>query len=243
MKKISIEELDTGEPMMASAIDEKLIKLYERKDAFCSSDYHLGRQFLYLPSDKKYKEAVENTERCIELHNKIVGKDDSFLFLGDLTESEFGEQNDKSIILKDVKKFVDRLNGNILMVAGNNDTLDPKFYEECGITVLRCMSVTGNKFKFSHYPFNVTDGKLNIHGHIHGNKKYWAVNPKNHIDVYWKLWDGPKTISEFEEIYKSGKYKGLYIPFGYEGQPTDVHGWLFNNLFWSPFRTPVLFTK
>ena len=39
-----------------------------------------------------------------------------------------------------------------------------------------------SRFIFSHAPIELKDNRLNIHGHLHTNHKFW-VEPKNHINV------------------------------------------------------------
>ena len=188
----------------------ELVKAFESADAFVSADYHLCKYFLKDKSSPEYKQYILDTEKCIELHNKRVGKDDIVLFLGDLTEEEFGELSPSNPVIKEVKNKISKLNGKIIMLTGNNDSFGDNFYKSLGIQcVLRLNEISkGTKNVYSHYPVNVSGGKLNIHGHIHGSKKYWSIDYKNHIDCYWKLWDGPMRISEFENAYNSGKYTG-----------------------------------
>lgn len=186
---------------------------FEAADAFVSADYHLFKQYRYDKTDPKYKEYEEDTKKCVELHNKIVGKDDLFLFLGDLSEEEYGELPNSHKILKEIKDTVKKLNGRKIMLTGNNDSFSNTFYKECGFeNILRMNELSKyTRNAYSHYPVNVSGGKLNIHGHIHGSHKYWSIDWHNHIDVYWKLWGGPKRISEFEKLYKSGAYKAETI--------------------------------
>ena len=219
--KISIESgnilisVEDAKSVYRNANNDKLPKLFttlEQSDVYVSADYHLGKKFLHKQSTPEYAKHEANEKRIIELHNKVVKPDDTFLFLGDLSESEFGEEYEVDRIKEEVKKLIKTLNGKIVMIRGNNDTFDDQFYKDCGIYVVTNKDIVfTEKHAFSHYPCNVTGDMLNIHGHIHGSRKYWNIDPKNHIDVWWDMWGGPRKISDFDKIYESGIYKGELI--------------------------------
>lgn len=116
------------------------------------------------------------------------------------------------------------------MVIGNNDNYDfCNFYKQCGFTKIYKNPVLiqnpifkpfdeGSKLLFSHEPIDIekefgteeSNKILNIHGHIHGTKTYWdGINPKNHIDCYYGLYEKPMRLSELIKFYNSGKYLGL----------------------------------
>lgn len=189
---------------------EEILKVCEATDCFVSADYHLCKYLRYDKTEEKYQQYLDDTNKCIELHNKIVGKDDLILFLGDLGESEFGNDMNSNSILEEFKNTVKKLNGNIILLCGNNDTQSDSFYKSCGIkNIIRRDILYGNNICYSHFPCNTKgNNMLNIHGHIHGSHKYWSVNSDNHIDAYWKLWNGPKRISELINLYKNGEYIG-----------------------------------
>ena len=191
----------------------QIFKTAEDIDCYVSADYHLGKYLLYNEDDPKYEEHLKDNEKIINLHNKVVKKNDLFIFLGDLSESEFGDELDSEMIRKEIKKLIKLLNGKIILFCGNNDTFSNSFYKECGIeTVIRKDYILTDKYYYSHYPVNVGNKDLiNIHGHIHGSKSYWGIDWHNHIDCYWKLWDGPIRISELKRKYKIGSYIGNTI--------------------------------
>ena len=109
-----------------------------------------------------------------------------------------------------VVKQVQRLNGRKILLTGNNDTCDNAFYKKCGFEdIFRRDRIVTDKHVFSHFPVNMRDStRINQHGHIHGSFVYYECDPENHIDAYWKLWNGPMRISELDKLYKEGKYKG-----------------------------------
>lgn len=185
----------------------KIFEVGESIDAWVSADYHFGR---FMRKEGIEKDNLKKQEeKIITLHNSRVGKDDLFLFLGDISESEFGDEA-RTNALSHVIKQCKRLNGRKIIFIGNNDTCDDKFYRECGFeAIFRRDKIVTDKHVFSHFPVNLmNNSKINIHGHIHGSHVYWECKPENHVDCYWDLWNGPLRISELDKLVTSGKYKG-----------------------------------
>lgn len=174
-----------------------------------SADYHLYKEKRKTGAERE--QALKDTKDVIKLHNSIVKKDDPFIFLGDLSESEYADAGYE--VLKVIKETTSRLNGKkALMIIGNNDTCGNQFYKDCGFEFIsRAYMLSNSKLVLSHYPVNTSGDQINVHGHIHGSKKYWDIDPKNKIDCYWKLWGGPVKYSTLLEALKSGKYKGVRV--------------------------------
>lgn len=190
-------------------------------DPWISSDYHLFKELRKdLIDEQQRKLRQKDTLEVFELHNSKVKPNDVILFLGDLTEEEYGEDEYASVrnIIKSRSKL---LNGKKYILKGNNDKFDDKFYKDCGfIRVYNEDYIETDEFLFSHIPVKVPKDmtKLNIHGHIHGSRSYWGVDCKNKIDVYWRLWNGPiklsQLVKEFENYTKEVKTeKGLWPCF------------------------------
>ena len=174
-----------------------------------SADYHLFKEKRKTGSERE--QALKDTKEVIKLHNSIVKPDDPFIFLGDLSESEYADSSYE--VLKVIKETTNRLNGKkTLIIIGNNDTCGNQFYKDCGFKFIsRAYMISNDKLILSHYPVNTSGDQVNIHGHIHGSKKYWGLDPKNKIDCYWKLWNGPVKYSTLMKELKSGKYKGVRV--------------------------------
>lgn len=182
-------------------VQPKIIKfnsrifLYDNKiDPWISCDYHLLKELLHGGSE----ESTERSESIIEMHNAVVKPNDDFLFLGDISESEFFDNKKcvNSWIFEKLKSCCKRLNGRKIIIIGNNDTGPDDFYKQCGFTEIHHDPIITNKYIFSHGPVNTISNKLNIHGHIHGNKRYWGIDYHNHIDAYYALWGSPVKLSQ-----------------------------------------------
>lgn len=197
-----------------------IFEVAEQSDAWVSADYHFGK---YLRKEGEEAERLKaEEEKIIELHNAKVGKDDLFLFLGDISESEFGDEY-RPEAMEYVIKQVSRLNGRKILLTGNNDTCDNAFYKKCGFEdIFRRDKISTDSVIYSHFPTNLMNGdKINIHGHIHGSYNYFECNPENHIDCYWKLWNGPVRISELKKLYADGKYKG-HLEVSTKSEDNDI---------------------
>lgn len=220
--QIEIED-DKNKTLPTPGMQDKhgnIFQIGENLDAWVSADYHFGKWMRKEGEEAEKLKAEE--ERIIELHNARVGKDDLFLFLGDISESEFGDEY-RPEALEYAMKQIQRLNGRKILLTGNNDTCDNAYYKRCGFEeIFRRDRVITDKYVFSHFPVNMMNNdRINVHGHIHGSYVYWECNPENHIDAYWKLWDGPKRISELAQLYKDGAYVGhLEVSTKSEGNDT-----------------------
>lgn len=170
-------------------------------DPWVSSDYHLLKELKYGNKD------LRRTNDIIAMHNKFVKPNDVFLFLGDISESEFFDQ-DKEKIMNELIKYCNRLNGIKILLTGNNDTIDIDVYKQMGFKEIYTEAVATQNYIFSHHPVP-TANKLNLHGHIHGTKEYWNMNAEKHIDVYFGLYGQPVKLSYLNKYYLDGKYQGI----------------------------------
>ena len=186
-------------------------------DPFVVSDYHLIDDLLIGDNQ------LTRSNKLIEKHNKFITNNDDVIFLGDLSGSETFMKGNETLPDK-LKSLVKQLNHRkMIIILGNNDfASQTNFYKDCGFDEVyenpvliqnpRCCLPDGiNKLLLSHEPVNLgnNDDILNIHGHLHGCKKYYGVNCENHIDVFYSLYPRPMRLSEIIEFFKSGKYNGL----------------------------------
>ena len=182
-----------------------LFENIEKLNPYISSDYHIFKEFRKdLTDESQRKMREKDSKNIIKIHNSIVGPEDLFLFLGDITEEEYGIDDSYSSIVNFLKNKINSLNGRKYIILGNNDSFPDSFYKDCGfVQVIRDTYVETDKYLFSHYPIAMPKKykKLNIHGHIHGSKNYWGMKPENHLDVYWKMYNGPIKFLELIKKY------------------------------------------
>lgn len=174
-------------------------------DPFISADYHLLKEIRHGKND------ISRTIDIIKMHNSIVKPSDCFLFLGDISESEIFDR-DSLIVKRELIKLCNQLNGNKIILRGNNDTGDDELYYKMGFKkIINKESAIKDNIIFSHKPVEVKDDKmLNVHGHIHGSREYWNIDYKNHIDAYFGLYGRPMKLSELITYYNENKYTGCF---------------------------------
>jgi calcineurin-like phosphoesterase family protein len=100
-------------------------------------------------------------------------ENDLLINLGDLVDGEFTESDE-------LKEVINNIKCNKILVRGNNDLFDKRFYKSCGFLYV-IDSFIWKDILFSHMPIK-NDNELNIHGHTHGFRTYW-VPYTNQIDV------------------------------------------------------------
>lgn len=181
---------------------QSLITSIDKIDPYISADYHFLREKIKTGTSDHDRKRMDE---IVSSHNRVVKPTDVFLFLGDIGESEFSDDESAQA---ELKKIMLKLNGVKILVRGNNDNLSDEFYKACGFSHI-CDIIQTEKYIFSHKPVCVTGDVLNVHGHLHGNKRYWDIDSKNHIDVYWET-NGrkPNRLSDYIRFFKEGKYAG-----------------------------------
>lgn len=195
---------------------KEVTELLDTTNFYASSDYHIFKYIKSLPNTLPAQDAFKNPNFMVDIHNSTVKDDDIFLFLGDLSESELMEKPEYQ---NSVKKLTQTLKGIKIIVLGNNDTMPEDYYYQCGFAYVTSEPLISHRKKmiFTHIPYDIvgskfTDDYINMHGHIHGSKKYWNMNPDRHIDVYPGMHEN-KILRYFDycKNYNLGKYRGTQI--------------------------------
>jgi len=146
-------------------------------NTFVISDHHFYHENIIKYCNRPFKTVEEMNYKMILRWNKIVGKNDTVLHLGDFS---FGNKK----MVSDIRK---KLNGEIFMVKGNHDKHGVKWYDDCGITLTK-KPFTENNILFSHARKEVEKETINIHGHWHNykplseninNVKFYNVSVEN----------------------------------------------------------------
>lgn len=150
----------------------------------------VGTDFHFVGYDDNQKNIIlkpaSYINKIIKKQNELTGNDGVFIFLGDLLYKGFHNEYEipsetKDQAIKYIKKFKGKYK---ILIRGNHDNLPDEFYlDTLGFTHI-CSSLTYGNIVFSHQPEVVNNPMINIHGHIHGARKYVEPKPKNHVDVY-----------------------------------------------------------
>ena len=161
------------------------------RNIWVCSDWHLWiRDEKGKP--KCHKASSFNT--IMKNYKDTVKDNDVVIYLGDLTDGELQDEE----AFNELRDTIKTLPGVKVMVRGNNDLKDANFYKSCGFKYIVQAFVWSNVL-FTHIPIeNAFD--LNIHGHLHGYKRYW-VPYSNQIDV--GAFEGRKKPVELLKLLRS----------------------------------------
>lgn len=161
------------------------------ENTFFVSDIHLGKPNLGCGED--YYKVI----------NKRVKEDDTIIFVGDI-----GFKKDEFRIQKLTDFFTKIKCKHMFLVLGNHDLDSIDKYYAMGFKGVFKKIIT-KKYVITHCPTRVKSGLINICGHIHGAGEYWGISQDaRQINVFWKLIDGPRRLSELLEMEKKGLFKG-----------------------------------
>lgn len=128
------------------------------------SDTHFGHAAIIDLCKRPFASADEMDEVMIVRWNEIVGPDDTVYHLGDMTYRSSRRAGD----------YLDRLNGEVHLVAGNHDTMTVKYesYRFASVTDINEIEVGGHTIVLCHYPLREWNGAWrgawHLFGHTHG---------------------------------------------------------------------------
>lgn len=144
--------------------------------------------------------SLEEMHKClIEKWNLSILATDTVYVLGDFC---FGTD------VKELRKIVQLLHGNKILIRGNHDTFSPKQYINCGFAKYYDVPIlVANDLILSHEPvLGITgDGLYNIHGHTHGRE--FSLRSPKHFCVSVEC-TGMHPIS-YTEVQKMKYFGGL----------------------------------
>lgn len=133
---------------------------------FIISDTHFGHENIIRYCNRPFSSVEEMDRVMIENWNKVVGKDDLVIHLGDFC---FYRKKTK------VSELVGKLNGKKLLIMGNHDNHSEQFYRDCGFhTVSRFPILWHSFYLLSHAPLELSETTpyFNFYGHVHNDSKY-----------------------------------------------------------------------
>lgn len=133
-------------------------------------------------------QSVSNIRQLSDSYANDIQVDDVFIYLGDLCDPAVTDLNE-------LKRLVQNIPGYKILIKGNHDTETDYFYRDIGFDEV-CDVCVINQVAFSHFPLKVEPDMINIHGHLHTEKRS-DVDDANHINVYREdYYKHPIEISE-----------------------------------------------
>ena len=120
-------------------------------------------------------QSVSNIRQLSDSYANDIQVDDVFIYLGDLCDPAVTDLNE-------LKHLVQNIPGYKILVKGNHDTETDYFYRDIGFDEV-CDVCVINQVAFSHFPLKVEPDMINIHGHLHTEKRS-DVDDANHINAY-----------------------------------------------------------
>ena len=90
---------------------------------FVTSDTHFSHVNIIKYCNRPYASVEEMNNALIDNWNSVVKNDDLVIHLGDFALGR---------TIQDIKKHLDKLNGNKILILGNHDSLSQDDYIKCG---------------------------------------------------------------------------------------------------------------
>lgn len=183
-------------------------------EIYVIADTHFNHKNIIEYCQRPFENVEIMDEVLINNWNCTVNKDDLVLHLGDFG---FGSKEQLSEICHSLNGHKILLKGNHCMRKGNT------FWKECGfeevykqkeMLLTEILGISQDYIKtdsdiiLSHYPRQIPDNKLNIHGHIHNaplDTNYYKL--ENHICVSVEMTDYKpvklnKIVEEWRDKYE-----------------------------------------
>ena len=143
-------------------------------------------------------QSASNIRQLSDSYANDIQVDDIFIYLGDLCDPAVTDLNE-------LKHFVQNIPGRKILCKGNHDIETDSFYREIGFDDV-CDVCVINQVAFSHFPLKVDPDMINVHGHLHSEKRS-DVDDANHINAYRE--DYYKHPIEISELIQSAYDKWL----------------------------------
>jgi calcineurin-like phosphoesterase family protein len=145
-----------------------------KHDVFFTSDFHLFHKNIIRFDNRPFSDVKEMHKTLLQNWNRVVNENDVVIYLGDLAFTKKHEE-------REVKDFLDNLNGKIHYVLGNHDKYGDilkmsRFtsvtdYLEVKISHYKDGKMLQDLFCCMHYPIFSWNkghhGSIMVHGHTH----------------------------------------------------------------------------
>ena len=172
---------------------------------YFSSDYHLGHANVIKYDGRPFKNVGQMDEAIIENHNSIVGEEDNFYFLGDLSFND-----------KRTEEYLQRLNGNKFFIKGNHDSYKKHIplFKKYGTYLgeLAEIDIKGQKIVLCHYSMRVWNKSHRGAWHLYGHSHHSLPDDPNSLsfDVGCNGWDyKPLSFGQVFAVMSKKTWKAI----------------------------------
>lgn len=159
------------------------------------ADLHFGHRQIIEFERHQFSDIHEHDLYFLQMLKKEVQKDDTLYVLGDFAMT----------ITDDVGQLFKELPFKKILIKGNHDARNNEYYLNYFDEVYKFPIYLSNRIVLSHYPIPVTNGTLNLHGHIHNG----YLESKNHVNVNMKLMSR-KEVDKLVKGLPKDNYKFLH---------------------------------
>lgn len=156
------------------------------RHTFVTSDHHFGSW--YLPSFLQVFSREEEKE-LVEKWNSVVCKDDIVYYNGDFCDCN----------VKDLCQYAKMLNGQIILVKGNHDTLPDEVYKAVFKDVVDEVVLDGLDLTVHHCPGSFKT-KHEIYGHVHRSFNKYS-NPKSFCSCVQSNDGYPVSLKKIVDVF------------------------------------------
>ncbi len=146
---------------------------------YFTADWYLGHNNTVRYCERPFKDGNAMDKTLIHNHNSIVTKDDIVYMVGDYSLKSAEHR-------LWIEKVTQKLNGQLHLILGNHDRLNPFIYEEIGFASVHTW-LKVEEFILVHDPAKAClfPNNIVLTGHIHNLFK----KVKNVVNVGVDVWD------------------------------------------------------
>ena len=197
--EFELPSLDSFKPDIQTLFDNA-----DLKHIWLTSDWH------FFKNHYKKEANYVNTREILTWCRKNLGKDDIFVYLGDIS-FRYANKEDQ----EQSQKFMASIPaGRKILVLGNHDRmLGDEYFTKCGFDYV-VEEFTWNKYLFTHRPVNMDiypSDWWNIHGHCHNIKRYNTTDGLKNVNVYPKFYNNKPVTLDYlikhkEDLVKNNEW-------------------------------------
>lgn len=197
--EFELPSLDSFKPDIQTLFDNA-----DLKHIWLTSDWH------FFKNHYKKEANYVNTREILTWCRKNLGKDDIFVYLGDIS-FRYANKEDQ----EQSQKFMASIPaGRKILVLGNHDRmLGDEYFNKCGFDYV-VEEFTWNKYLFTHRPVNMDihpSDWWNIHGHCHNIRKYNTTDGLKNVNVYPKFYNNKPVTLDYiikhkEDLVKNNEW-------------------------------------